>query len=79
MNHLSGLPRRDRGQEAAREARRVAAPQDPPGQEPADQHRAQGQLLSQQICLRYYASDSEPKKNRDSVESDLLGPQDVMV
>ena len=51
MNHLSGLPRRDRGQEAAREARRVAAPQDPPGQEPADQHRAQGQSPSE-IFLR---------------------------
>ena len=42
---LSGLPRRDRGQEAAREARRVAAAQDPLGQEPADQHRAQGQRV----------------------------------
>ena len=40
---LSGLPRRDRRQEDEGQARRVAALQDPPRQEPADQHRAQGQ------------------------------------
>ena len=42
---LSGLPRRDRRQEDEGQARRLPATQDPPGQEPADQHRAQGQRV----------------------------------
>ena len=66
MNHLSGLPRRDRGQEAAREARRVAAPQDPPGQEPADQHRAQGQSLCK-IFNSSYRDIMNPIPNLDSI------------
>ena len=40
---LSGLPRRDRRQEDEVQARRLKVAQDPPGQESAAQHQAQGQ------------------------------------